>query len=77
MCCNAIKTTDEKLGLQHYCSILNYNKMKKIFLILFTVFLNMSFFSCTPNSISEDLDTVQTQIGEDGEVDEEVEDDLP
>lgn len=77
MCCDAIKITDEKLGQQHYCSILNYNKMKKIYLILLTVFLNMVFFSCTPNSVNEDLPTVQTDIGEDGEIEEEDEDDLP
>lgn len=29
--------------------------MKKISIILFTVFLNMAFFSCNPESIAEDL----------------------
>ncbi len=51
--------------------------MKKIILILFTVFLNVSFFSCTPNSLSEGSTTVQTETGEDGEIEDEDEDDLP
>lgn len=29
--------------------------MKKISIILFTVFLNMAFFSCNPESITEDV----------------------
>ena len=32
---------------------LTINKMKKIHLILFTVFLNMALFSCTPTSVSD------------------------
>ena len=44
--------------------------MKKIYLILFTVFLNMALFSCTPQAISENgkSTTEQVAIGDDGEI---------
>lgn len=32
--------------------------MKKLYLLLFTVFLNLAFFSCTPNSIEGNGSTV-------------------
>lgn len=47
--------------------------MKKIILILLTVFLNGALFSCSPDSVSED-DTileVRATEGEDGEIDED------
>lgn len=45
--------------------------MKKIILILLTVFLNMALFSCSPDSITEDssiqrIETLATG-GEDGQ----------
>lgn len=42
--------------------------MKKIYLILLTVFLNLAFFSCTPNSINEDSETPQACCDEDGDL---------
>ena len=47
---------------------LKHNKMKKIYIILLAVFLNMAFFSCTPNSINEDSQTPQACCGEEGEI---------
>jgi hypothetical protein len=46
------------------------NKMKKIYLILLTVFLNMALFSCTPQAISETgkATTEQATTGDDGEI---------
>lgn len=43
--------------------------MKKIYLILFTVFLNMALFSCTPQSITENGATETSECcGEDGDL---------
>jgi len=42
--------------------------MKKIYIILFTVFLNMGLFSCTPQSITSDLQDTQACCGDDGEL---------
>ena len=44
--------------------------MKKIYLILFTVFLNMALFSCTPQAISETgKATIEQETGGDnGEI---------
>ncbi|WP_243471542.1 hypothetical protein [Winogradskyella sp. MH6] len=41
--------------------------MKKISVILFTVFLNMAFFSCNPESITDEV-IPQACCGEDGEI---------
>jgi hypothetical protein len=41
--------------------------MKKIFIILFTVFLNVAFFSCNPERISDDL-APQACCGEEGNI---------
>jgi hypothetical protein len=48
----------------HYCPILNEVKMKKIHIILFMVFLNASFFSCTPPEISDNSSGIQACCGE-------------
>ncbi|MCB0453151.1 MAG: hypothetical protein KDC94_09775 [Aequorivita sp.] len=40
--------------------------MKKIILLLFTVFLNMGLFSCTPQTISEELKSTQACCGDEG-----------
>lgn len=42
--------------------------MKKIYLILFTVFLNSALFSCTPTSIVEDGVKSTICCGEDGDI---------
>jgi hypothetical protein len=42
--------------------------MKKIAIIIFAVFLNMGLFSCTPQSITEDLQTPQACCGDDGDI---------
>ena len=42
-------------------------KMKKISLILFTVFLNLGLFSCTPQAISEEVKSTQACCGDDGD----------
>jgi hypothetical protein len=50
--------------------------MKKFFIIIFTVFLNGAFFSCTPTSLHEVANTEQGTTGEDEEIlPEEPEDD--
>lgn len=45
--------------------------MKKIYLVLFTVFLNSMFFSCTPPSLGGE-EVIETEIAEccdeDGEI---------
>jgi hypothetical protein len=41
--------------------------MKKIFIILFTVFLNIAFFSCNPERIADDL-APQACCGEEGNI---------
>jgi len=41
------------------------NKMKKFALIIFTVFLNMALYSCTPQAMNEDVKAPQACCGED------------
>jgi len=41
--------------------------MKKTALILFTVFLNICLFSCTPQSLTEDV-APQACCGDDGDI---------
>ncbi|WP_452228284.1 MULTISPECIES: hypothetical protein [unclassified Lacinutrix] len=44
--------------------------MKKIYVILLTVFLNVALFSCTPTSIQEDAPTATVDCcDEDGDID--------
>jgi hypothetical protein len=38
--------------------------MKKIYIILFTVILNLAFFSCTPPEMSDESTAVQACCGE-------------
>jgi hypothetical protein len=40
--------------------------MKKLYLIIFMIFLNVILFSCTPESISEDINEVGLCCGDDG-----------
>ncbi|QXP58179.1 hypothetical protein [Olleya sp. HaHaR_3_96] len=42
--------------------------MNKIYVIMFTVFLNVTLFSCTPENIVEDINSTQICCGEDGEL---------
>lgn len=42
--------------------------MKKLYLIVLTVFLNMILFSCTPESISQDINEVGLCCGDDGNI---------
>jgi len=45
--------------------------MKNLYIILFTVLISISLFSCTPQHIMDDTDTIkQTDecCGEDGEI---------
>ncbi|MBL7559841.1 hypothetical protein JAO71_08500 [Olleya sp. YSTF-M6] len=43
--------------------------MKKLFIIVFTVFLNVAFYSCTPTSLDDESDKVEMGTGgEDGEI---------
>jgi len=42
--------------------------MKKLYLLLFTVFLNLVFFSCTPQEISDNSNTAQACCGEGGDI---------
>jgi hypothetical protein len=42
--------------------------MKKIGLIVLTLLLNAAFYSCSPESISENSKTQQSTIGDDGEI---------
>mgnify|MGYP006883380433 CR=1 FL=1 len=41
--------------------------MKKLCLLIFTVFLNIGFFSCNPESLSEEV-IPQSCCGEGGEI---------
>ncbi|WP_397362976.1 hypothetical protein [Olleya sp. R77988] len=46
--------------------------MKKIYAIMFTVFLNATLFSCTPTSVAEDVienQQAENCCGEEGELD--------
>ena len=43
-------------------------KMKKIYIIMFTVFLNGIIFSCTPENLKEEINTTQACCGEDGDL---------
>ena len=44
--------------------------MKKIYVIMFTVFLNGAFFSCNPESITDEIEVVpQACCDENGEID--------
>ncbi|HNP67198.1 MAG TPA: hypothetical protein PKH16_04770 [Aequorivita sp.] len=42
--------------------------MKKIILVLLTVFLNLGLFSCTPQAISEEVKSTQACCGDDGHI---------
>lgn len=42
--------------------------MKKIYLLLLTVFLNVAFFSCTPEALNENVTVPQACCGDDGEL---------
>ncbi|AUC76832.1 hypothetical protein CW732_14555 [Olleya sp. Bg11-27] len=42
--------------------------MNKIYVIMFTVFLNATLFSCTPENIVEDINSTHACCGEDGEL---------
>jgi len=51
--------------------------MKKISLIIFTVILNTALFSCTPDSLASEEETILAQEatgGEDGDIDSEDDD---
>ena len=37
--------------------------MKKVFIVLFTVILNVAFFSCTPENLAEDEVELQACCG--------------
>lgn len=42
--------------------------MKKIYIIMLTVFLNLAFTSCTPQSLTDEVSTPQSCCGEDGDI---------
>lgn len=42
--------------------------MKKLFIIIVTVFLNLGFQSCTPQALDEDLQMPQACCGDEGEI---------
>lgn len=42
--------------------------MKKLNAIIFTVFLNLAFFSCTPAALQDDTETAQECCGTEGGV---------
>lgn len=47
----------------------NNTKMKKIYIITLTVFLNCVLFSCTPENLSDEINTTQLCCGQDGDID--------
>ena len=51
----------KNFGQQHYYQILIINKMKKIYLIMLTVFLNFAMFSCSPQTIADGGDPQLTE----------------
>ncbi len=66
--CN--KASEYNLGRQHLCLTFKYNKMKKIYVIILTVFLNVVLFSCTPTSMQEDVPSATVDCcDEDGDID--------
>lgn len=46
-------------------SKINVYKVKKIYIILITVFLNAGLFSCTPEAVAEEEIEVQACCGDD------------
>jgi len=42
--------------------------MKKIILVLLTVFLNLGLYSCTPQAMSEEVKNTQACCGDDGDL---------
>lgn len=42
--------------------------MKKIYLVLFTVILNLGLFSCTPESVADDEIQVEACCGDGGDI---------
>ena len=42
--------------------------MKRIYIILFTVFLNTALFSCTKDAIAEEEVVLQACCGDDGDI---------
>jgi len=42
--------------------------MKKIYIIMFTVFLNLGFYSCTPQDLAVDENVPQACCGDDDEI---------
>jgi len=78
MRCCATKNVELKLGQQCFCPILNFNKMNKIMLIIFTVSLNMLLFSCTSEDLEDGISIDKTEDvatgGEDGQTPIEEED---
>jgi len=46
-------------------SEINKSKMKKMFLIVVTVFLNLGLFSCTPDAVIQQENVPQACCGED------------
>ena len=58
----------ENLGQHNLCQILKFNKMKKIYLVLLTVFLNFAFFSCTPEALNENVNVPQACCDDDGDI---------
>ena len=49
-------------------SFQNRYKMKKTYIILFTIFLNTVLFSCTPEEIIEEEITLQACCGDGGDI---------
>ena len=54
------------MGMGSLCQIFNSIKMKKIYVIVLTVFLNLAFFSCTPEALEDQvLNTEQATDSDD------------
>lgn len=69
MCFNLQKRnpiTSEDNTIVQFLKIIN--KMKKIHLLIFTVFLNIAMFSCTSQSLAEENPSPQACCGDDGEL---------
>jgi hypothetical protein len=61
---NLIKLSDSNT----YVKFKIITKMKKIYIIVFTVFLNVTFFSCTPENIVDNAQATEC-CGENGDID--------
>ena len=55
----------EYSGTATLLSILKTNRMKKLYIVIVVVVLNLSYFSCTPQHLSDEKPSTQACCGDD------------